>query len=98
MKGIALIGLGGRPPSPIPVTPKVEGMETARLPQFTIEPPSPAVDGPFRDVPEEDDDDGRAEGDGARTPQDMLSEQQLLMDGKSALESHMLLIGSDSIH
>ncbi|CAD6588731.1 MAG: hypothetical protein TREMPRED_005144 [Tremellales sp. Tagirdzhanova-0007] len=84
-----------RSPSPIPVTtPKIEQVETARLPQFNVEPPSPAVDGPFRDIPEDDDDDddGRAEGDGARTPQDMLSEQQLLMDGTSALDTQMVLI------
>ena len=75
-------------------TPKIEQVETARLPQFNVEPPSPAVDGPFRDIPEDDDDDddGRAEGDGARTPQDMLSEQQLLMDGTSALDTQMVLI------
>jgi len=70
------------------VTPKMEDPErTPRMPQLNVDPPSPATERPFRDIPDDEDDrpdggGGRVVGDDDRSPHEMLSEQQLFMDGK----------------
>lgn len=73
--------------SSVPTTPKSE--ESRWIPPFSVEPPTPGTK-PFKDVPDYDGDGddrpvtGRAgSGEDDRSPHEMMSEQELMMDGES---------------
>ena len=84
-----------RPPSPVPVTPRSEEVKSPRLEPFFIGPTTPKGDEPFRDTPDEGAGRVRAQGTGEaeddRMPHEMLSEQQLMMDGEIPPRADRLL-------
>lgn len=77
-----MVSLPRRPPSPI-ASPQPEKLSSPAeasppaqdVPTFSIEPPTPAIGHqPFKDYPEDDEPE--------LTPHEMLSNQQMLMNGK----------------
>ncbi|ORY33498.1 hypothetical protein BCR39DRAFT_520457 [Naematelia encephala] len=65
-------------PPRIDTTPALAPTQTPpNVPSFNVEPPTPAVERPFRDDPDLEHDD---EDDDGATPHEMLSQQQSLMD------------------
>ena len=80
-----------RSPSPSPSErdavsplPKIN-VERSGTPRLNVEHPTPITSGPFRDYPDDADEAEAQRADGGRTPQDMLDEQQVMMNGQYSL-------------
>ncbi|ORX40636.1 hypothetical protein BD324DRAFT_647555 [Kockovaella imperatae] len=65
-----------------PLSPQPQVSVPPSIPRVSIEPPTPAVDAPFRDFPDDDRGEGgsRSSSPPGKTPHELLSEQQMMMD------------------
>ena len=81
-----------RTPSPGPLDIDTNDPTTPpdhRVPHIDVEPPTPGIDKPFKDYPDDGDDADDGGDPNGSNPHEMLSEQQMLMYGENMSASSL---------